>query len=321
MKILIIPGLTLPNVSDEDLARIKEVAGHNAQVVVSPQREAIEHVLDAEVIFGFVPKSLFDAAPNLRWVHAIASGVDAFLYSEFVESDVLLTSEKGLVGEHLADHAFGLLLMLTRQLATALRYGSDSWNHRPEMRSREIELTGATMGIVGFGGTGRAMAKRAVAFGMDCLAVDRDAVPTSHEVKEVWLMDQFFALLNKSDVVSICCPLTRETEKLFDSRAFAAMRETAILVNVTRGEVMEEQALIAALQSHEIAGAALDVAPREPLPEASHLWSMPNVVMSPHTAGASQFRAQRNMDRFVSNLERMIKDEPLEGVIDKALGY
>ncbi|MCZ6504174.1 MAG: D-2-hydroxyacid dehydrogenase [Gammaproteobacteria bacterium] len=281
----------------------------------------MEHVLDAEVIFGFVPKSLFDAAPNLRWVHAIASGVDAFLYSEFVESDVLLTSEKGLVGEHLADHAFGLLLMLTRQLATALRYGSDSWNHRLEMRSQEIELTGATMGIVGFGGTGRAMAKRAAAFGMDCLAVDRDAVPTSREVKKVWLMDQFRALLNKSDVVSICCPLTRETEKLFDTRAFAAMKETAILVNVPRGEVMEEHALIAALRSHEIAGAALDVVPQEPLPDASHLWSMPNVVMSPHTAGASQFRAQRNMDRFVSNLERMIKDEPLEGIIDKALGY
>lgn len=321
MKIVIIPGLTLPDISEEDLARIKAVAGHNAQVVVSPQREAIDHVPDAEVIFGFVPRPLFDAAPNLRWVHAIASGVDAFLYPEFVESDVLLTSEKGLVGEHLADHAFGLLLMLTRQLATALRHGSDSWNHRPEMRVQEIELTGATMGIVGFGGTGRAMAKRAVAFGMNCLAVDRDSVPTSDEVKEVWSMDQFLTLLRESDVVSICCPLTRETEELFDARAFAAMKETAILVNVTRGEVMEEQALVVALQTHEIGGAALDVAPREPLPADSALWSMPNVVMSPHTAGASQFRAQRNMDRFVSNLERMINNELLEGVIDKALGY
>ncbi|MCH7744333.1 MAG: D-2-hydroxyacid dehydrogenase, partial [Proteobacteria bacterium] len=290
-------------------------------VVVSPQKEAIEHADDAEVICGFVPKTLFDAAPNLRWVHAIASGVDAFLYSEFVESDVLLTSEKGLVGEHLADHAFGLLLMLTRQLATALRYDSDSWNHRPEMRRKEIELTGATMGIVGFGGTGRAMAKRAHAFGMDCLAVDRDAVSASNEVDEVWLMDQFRLLLSKSDVVSICCPLTGETDKLFDSRAFAGMKKTAILVNVTRGEVMEEQALIAALQSNEIAGAALDVTPREPLPASSALWSMPNVVMSPHTAGASQFRAQRNMDRFVSNIEKMVKDEPLEGLIDKASGY
>ncbi len=321
MKILIIPGLTLPNVSDDDLARIKAVAGHNAQVVVSPQREAIEHVHDAQVIFGFVPKTLFDAAPELRWVHAIASGVDAFLYSDFVESNVLLTSEKGLVGEHLADHAFGLLLMLTRQLAAALRYGSDSWNHRPEMRFQEIELTGRTMGIVGLGGTGRAMVKRAAAFGMDCLAVDRDAVPGSPWVKQVWLMNRFEELLRSSDVVSICCPLTAETEALFDASAFSAMRDTAILVNVTRGEVMQEEALVKALESKQIAGAALDVVPREPLPVDSPLWSMPNVVMSPHTAGASQFRAERNMNRFISNLERMIKDEPLEGLIDKTLGY
>ena len=115
VKILIIPGLTLPHVSDLDLARIKTLAGHNAEVVVSPQKEAIQHAHDAEVIFGLVPKPLFQAAPNLRWVHAIASGVDSFLYPEFVESDVCLTSEKGLVGEHLADHAFGLLLMLTRE--------------------------------------------------------------------------------------------------------------------------------------------------------------------------------------------------------------
>ena len=128
----------------------------------------------ADVILGFVPHALFQAAPRLRWVHAIASGVDAFLYPEFTASTVLLTSEKGLVGEHLADHAFGLLLMLTRQLATALKLGPDAWNHRPEMRRQEVELTGMTMGIVGFGGTGRAMARRAAAFGMHCRAVDRD---------------------------------------------------------------------------------------------------------------------------------------------------
>jgi phosphoglycerate dehydrogenase-like enzyme len=234
---------------------------------------------------------------------------------------VCLTSEKGLVGEHLADHAFGLLLMLTRQLASALRHGPDSWNHRPEMRFKEIELTGATMGIVGFGGTGNAIAKRAVAFGMKCLAVDHDAVPASRWVDKLWLMDNFQKLLKESDVVSICCPLTNETLDLFDTDVFATMKESAILVNVTRGEVMKEAALIKALQTNQIAGAALDVAPREPLPADSPLWTMPNVVMTPHTAGASQFRAQRNMDRFVKNLERMINNDELEGVIDKVSGY
>ncbi len=222
MKILIIPGLTLPEVSEASLNEIKRAAGDNAQIVVTTQKEAAQHAADAEVVLGIVPKSLFEAAPNLKWVHAIASGVDMFLYREFVASEVILTSEKGLVGEHLADHAFGLLLMLTRQLAAALRFGADSWNHRPEMRFQEIELTGTTMGIFGFGGTGRAMARRAAAFGMNCIAVDRDEVPTSPEVSEVWKPGQFEQLLNTADVVSICCPLTSETRDKFDESAFAA---------------------------------------------------------------------------------------------------
>ncbi len=321
MKILVIPGLTLPQVDLDDLDRIQHAAGDNAQVVVTSPKEAADHAADAEVILGIVPRALFEAAPNLKWVHAIASGVDMFLYPEFVESDVLLTSEKGLVGEHLADHGFGLLLMLTRQLATALRYGADSWNHRPEMRFQEIELTGETMGIFGFGGTGRAMAKRAAAFGMNVIALDRDPVPGSDEVQEVWGPDRFDQLLQASDVLSVCCPLTPETKDLFDERAFSLMKQKAFLVNVTRGEVMVEDALVSALQTGEIRGAALDVAPREPLPADSPLWTMPNVVMTPHTAGASQFRAKRNIDRFVSNLEKLVRDEPLEGVIDKKLGY
>ena len=141
MKILIIPGLTLPSVPDIEIERIR-VAGGNADVVVSTPEDAIDHVGDADVVLGLVSKRMFLASNRLKWVHAIASGVDMFLYDEFVSSDVILTSEKGLVGEHLADHGFGLLLMLTRQLGTALRLGPDSWKHRPEMRSKEIELTG-----------------------------------------------------------------------------------------------------------------------------------------------------------------------------------
>ena len=321
MKILIIPGLTLPDVSQDDLARIRTAAGVGARVVVTSARHAHEHAEDADVILGFVPPPLFQAAPRLRWVHAIASGVDAFLYPEFARSDVVLTSEKGLVGEHLADHAFGLLLMLTRQLATALKHGPDAWNHRPEMRRLEIELSGLTIGIVGFGGTGRAVARRAAAFGMHCRAIDRDPVPTSPEVASIGRPKDFRALLAGSDVVAVCVPLTRETHGMFDADAFASMKPSAILVNVTRGEVMDEAALVDALEHGRIGGAALDVAPREPLPADSPLWRFPNVVMSPHTAGASQYRAARNIDRFVANIERLRRGEPLEGTIDKALGY
>jgi phosphoglycerate dehydrogenase-like enzyme len=321
LHVLIIPGLTLPDVSDADLARIREAAGPGANVVVVAQRDAHMYAESADVILGFVPPALYQAAPRLRWVHAIASGVDAFLYPEFATSDVVLTSEKGLVGEHLADHGFGLLLMLTRQLATALKHGPDAWNHRPEMRCREIELTGLTMGIIGFGGTGRAMARRAAAFGMACRALDRDPVAPSPEVAVVEPSANFHALLAASDVVAICVPLTNETRALFGAAAFAQMKPSAFLVNVTRGEVMDEDALVDALANGRIGGAALDVAPREPLPADSPLWGFDNVVMTPHTAGASQYRAGRNIDRFVTNLQRLRSGAALEGIIDKRLGY
>ena len=320
MKILIIPGLTLPSVADEDIERIR-IAGGNAEVVVSALEDAIKQVGDTDVVLGLLSKKMFLASNRLKWVHAIASGVDMFLYDEFVSSGVILTSEKGLVGEHLADHGFGLLLMLTRQLATALRLGPASWEHRPEMRSKEIELTGSTLGIFGFGGTGKAMARRAVGFGMRVIALDREEMEVSDGADEVVGPEGFESMLARSDVVSICCPLTPETRGKFDSSTFSAMKDEALLVNVTRGEVMVEEDLLVALREGVIAGAALDVAPREPLPENSELWTLENVVMSPHTAGASQFRASRNIDRFIRNLEHFRVGESLEGVIDKELGY
>jgi phosphoglycerate dehydrogenase-like enzyme len=321
MKILLIPGLTLPEFTSEDVARIRAAAGSAAEVIVTTPAEALTHAAEAEVILGPVPYKLFQAAPSLRWVQATSSGVDAFLYPEFRDSDVVLTSEKGLVGEHLADHAFGLLLLLTRQLTTAFKMGPDSWRHRPALRRQMIELSGLTMGIIGFGGTGRAVARRAHAFAMHCQAIDRDAVAPSPEVSTVQGLAFFTELLGTSDVVAICCPLTPETRGMFNDAAFAHMKPSALLVNVTRGEVVVEDALVRALQGKRIRGAALDVAPREPLPPDSALWDMENVVMTPHTAGASQYRAGRNIERFIRNLGHLQRHEPLEGVINKQLGY
>jgi phosphoglycerate dehydrogenase-like enzyme len=321
MKILLMPGLTLPEISADDVARVRAAAGSDAEVIVTTPAEALQHAEQTEVILGPVPPQLFKAAPRLRWVQATSSGVDPYMYPELRDSDVILTSEKGLVGEHLADHAFGLLLLLTRQLPRTLRMGPDSWNHRPALRSQMIELSGLTMGIIGFGGTGRAVARRAHAFGMHCQAIDRDAVPNSPEVPEVQRPAFFPELLATSDIVAICCPLTQETKGLFNAKAFAQMKPSALLVSVTRGEIVVEDDLVRALQNKQIHGAALDVAPREPLPPDSALWDMDNVVMTPHTAGASQYRAGRNIERFVRNLEHLRRNEPLEGVIDKQLGY
>ena len=321
LKVMIIPGLTLATVEEADLARIRAAAGADADVIVCDYSEAALHIAEMDVVLGIVPPKLFAKANRLRWVQSISSGVDAFMYPEFINSPVILTSEKGLVGEHLADHGFGLLLMLTRQLHTARDLGADSWQHRPALRAAEIELTGATMGIIGFGGTGRAMARRALAFGMQVRAVDKDPVAPGDGVAAIESEQDLPLLLAASDVVAVCCPLTERTNRLIDAGALARFKPGAFLINVTRGEVVDEGALIAALQSGRLRGAGLDVAPREPLPADSELWRLPNVVMTPHTAGASQYRIQRNLDRFVDNLRRFANGEALQGVIDKTQGY
>jgi phosphoglycerate dehydrogenase-like enzyme len=322
VDILVTLGLTLPSISEAELEAIRAAAPAGSTVrVAATMREAITTAGDAEVIFGFIPQPLFAATPKLRWVHCIASGMDMFLYPEMLDSDVVLTGEKGLVGGHLADTGFGLLLALTRQIGTAIRLGAAGWEHREAMRMVEIELEGLTMGVVGFGGTGRALARRAVAFGMDVLACDVVAVPPSDGVAEVWTMDRLDDLLAASDVVAVGAPLTTETRGLFDDARFAAMRPGALFVNVTRGEIVDGDAIVAALRSGQLGGAALDVAPIEPLPPDHPLWQFDNVVMTPHTAGASQLRGPRNIGRFCENLRRAQTGDELVGVVDKQLGY
>jgi phosphoglycerate dehydrogenase-like enzyme len=322
VSILVLLGITLPEVSEADLAKIKASAAPGSTVkVVANVKDAIATAKDVDIIFGFIPEALFQAAPKLRWVHAIASGVDMFLYPAMKNSQVVLTGEKGLVGGHLADTGFGLLLALTRQIATSIRLGPETWNAREAMRRKEVELEGLTMGIIGFGGTGRAMARRAVAFGMNVLALDEWPVAPSDGVKEVWGRDRLQELLAASDVVAIGCPLTAATRNLINDTTLSQMKRGAFIVNVTRGEVIDGDALVKALQDGRCAGAGLDVAPQEPLPADHPLWKLENVVMTPHTAGASQLRAPRNLQRFCDNLQRIQTGEPLLGVVDKQLGY
>ena len=244
-----------------------------------------------------------------------------FMFDDFINSDVVLTGEKGLVGGHLADTGWGLLLALTRQIHTAIRLGPDAWEHRVEMRRNEIELDGMTMGVVGFGGTGRAIAKRAVGFGMHNIAVDVYQTSPDHGVKDVWGMDRLDELLAQSDVVAVCLPLTEETDAMFNDDLFAKMKPGSYIMNVTRGEIIDGDALVRALESGQLGGAALDVAPGEPLPKDHALFSLPNVAMTPHTAGASQLRAGRNVARFVRNLGFAQRGESFEGVVDKQAGF
>jgi phosphoglycerate dehydrogenase-like enzyme len=322
MRILIVTGgLTLSEVTEEEMEQIYVASGEGDVVVASTPDEAKQHWPDAEVAMGTLDRETFLTARNLRWLHNTAAGADMLMFPEMVESEVRLSGDKGLVGDHLSEHAFALLLTLTRQIKRPVLEAPAIWHLRAPLRKQMVELTGSTMGIVGLGGTGRAVAKRARAFGMECIAVDLEDVPPSPDVSELRGMDGFYDMLARSDVVAISCPLTKQTRGLFDGKAFAAMQRHAFLVNVTRGPIVDGDAIVRALEAGSIAGAGLDVTPIEPLPEDHALWTFPNVVITPHTAGASQFRARRNVKRFIANLSPYRSSGPLEGEIDKQKGF
>lgn len=319
MKILYVPSMIVPSLGEGDRARIREAAGPDARLVEARDLEAQRaEIADADVLFGRVPAEVFGVARRLRYYHHTGAGVDAILTPELVESSVILASEKGQVGIHLAEHAFALLLGLTRGVHTALR--RMDWADREPIRREQRELFEETMGIVGFGGTGREVARRARGFGMHVLAVDIEDVPPEPGVT-LWPADRLVDLLERSDVVVIGLPLTKATRHLFTRDLFRRMRRRAILVNVTRGEIVYGEDLLAALDEGLIWGAGLDVTDPEPLPPGHRLWTHPRVIVTPHTAGGSPRRAGRAIATFVENLRRLRTGEALLGVIDKQKGY
>ena len=282
--------------------------------------EEVERLIpEAEILIGGFSRDLFVQAKRLRWVQTWGAGVDGVLFEEFVESEVVLTSAKGTVGVHLAEHAMALLLSLTRGIAPAIR--EPRWENRMPIRRASWELIDRTIGIIGLGGTGLDVARRASAFGMRIIAVDPEEVELPEFISSCRRMDAFDELLKESDVVVICAPLTNETEGMFDESAFDAMRDHALLINVTRGRIVDEGALLAALEKGQIGGAGLDVTPQEPLPDDHPLWRVPNVVITPHTAGGSPNRDDRLVDLFCENLKRYAAGKPLLSEIDKEKGY
>ncbi len=314
MKILVNMKL-----EDRHVAMIRAVSEEVEVVQAGSEEEALSAMPEAEVVFGSVSREMFRRAERLRWTQSWGAGVDGLLYPEFVESGIILTSAKGLVGVHLAEHAMALLLGLTRGIARAVR--SPDWNEQKGIRNAAWELIDRTMGIVGLGGTGRELATRARGFGMRIIAVDPEPVEVPDSVESCRRMDGFHDLLADSDVISICAPLTPETEGLFDRDAFRKMRNHALLINVTRGKIVDEEALVDALEQGEIGGAGLDVTPQEPLPHGHRLWAMENVLITPHVAGGSPNRQERTIELFCENLRRLLRGEELLCVIDKRKGY
>jgi phosphoglycerate dehydrogenase-like enzyme len=288
--------------------------------------DAERHLRDAEiaVTWSLRPEQ-FAVAEKLRWIHSPAAAVHQLLFPELVESDVLLTNAREVHGPVVAEHVIALLFALAKLIPQAVRLQQEHvwgqeimWRGRPRPR----ELMGATLGLVGLGAIGRGVAQRASALDMRVIAVrEHPEKEKPAGVHEVYSTSQLPKLLQESDYVVLCPPLTSDTRGLMNAERLSFMKPEACLINVGRGPLVDESALARALQEHRIGGAALDVFEKEPLPPESPLWELENLLITPHTAGLTEKLWERHYHLISENLRRYLAGEPLLALVDKRRGY
>jgi phosphoglycerate dehydrogenase-like enzyme len=317
VKILLVPHALVAPLTDDHVERISRAAGDAVVVVGRDEETLLREAKDADVMFGRIRPDLLELGERLQWVHSAGAGVDAF--ATLLDPRVRLSSGSGVVGPHLAEHALALLFALTRGIAESVR--DPSWGRRKDIRASLWELSGRTVCIVGLGGSGRALASRArgLEFGR---IVAVDPVQTADEsVDDVVTPDEIDRILPEADVVALTLPMTPSTEGMFDASRFAVMKRGAIIINVSRGGLIDEDALLAGLESGQLGGAGLDVTVEEPLPPDHPLWRLPNVVITPHIAGGSPRRADRVVDQFCENVGRFNRGEDLLNEYDASRGF
>jgi phosphoglycerate dehydrogenase-like enzyme len=268
---------------------------------------------DVLVVSGFWHNGLLASADRLRFVQSISAGTDQYDRAAFAAKGVRLASAAGVNARAVAEHAMALILALARRLPEARdNQARRVWRGMiGDLAQREDELGGKVLLVVGLGRIGGHLARLAKAFDMRVIGTRRDPAAGPNGADEVHGTAALKSLLPRADYVALTCPLTPETEGLIDAGALAAMRTDAWLVNVARGRCMVEAALIEALAAGRIAGAALDCAQEEPLPASSPLWSFPNVLVTPHTAGETRRYEDRVIDILLDNLDRLWRGEEM----------
>jgi phosphoglycerate dehydrogenase-like enzyme len=318
LHVLVQAGVDLP---EPVLAGIRDAAGPDAVVRVLPEADTSPDRLSGiEVAFGNFPLDLLTTARSVRWIQVSSAGVEDFLTEAVRRSGITLTNARGVYGVAGAEHVLGEMLLFTRRLQemrTAQR--ERRWEQATYLTIPTLQ--GQTLGVVGLGGIGSQIALRGKAFGMTVLAVRRHPAETPPYVDHLSGMDGLDDLLAAADHVALALPLTAETRNLIDATRLARLKPTAYLYNIGRGAVVDETALIAALQARRFAGAALDVFVEEPLPADSPLWDLPNVLITPHVGanGPADWIAVANL--FADNLRRYRAGQPLRNVVDFDLGY
>ena len=267
--------------------------------------------VDVLLCSGLWRNELIAAAPRLAFVQSISAGTDQYSRDALGAAGIRLASAQGANERAVAEHAIALILAMARRLPEARdNQAAKTWRGMiGDISQREDELGGKTLVIAGLGRIGARLAMLAKAFDMRVLATRRDPSKGAGPADKVFGEEDLPGLLPQADFVALTCPLTPGTENLIDAKCFAAMKPSAYLINVARGKVVNEPALIEALAQKRIAGAALDCVRDEPLPAASALWGMPNVLITPHTAGETRRYEDNVIDLLLENLERLWRGE------------
>jgi phosphoglycerate dehydrogenase-like enzyme len=323
-----------PAVEEERFQRISAAAGPMQVVNAASADEAAVAVVDTEAFFGKITPPLLARASELRWVQAPTASLEHYIFPELVAHPCILTNMRGLFSDVIAEQVFGYILCFARNLHLYVRNqlaarwapvgGEDqrvSFTTGPSavtaIDRAHRPLGGATLGIVGLGSIGSAVACLGLAFDMKVVAVDPMRTEAPEGVSDLWKPERLPDLLAASDYVVIAAPHTPATQQLFRRSQFQLMKRSAYLINVGRGAIVNLADLTAALEAGEIAGAGLDVFEVEPLPPDHPLWSLPNVILTPHVAGYSPLIAARHLELLVDNIGRFLRGKPLRNVVDK----
>ena len=264
------------------------------------------------------------AAKKLRWIHSPAAAVHQLIFPELVESDIVLTNAREVHGPVVAEHVIAQIFALAKKIPDSVRlqekhdWGQQRiWDELPRVR----EVAGATVGLIGLGSIGRAVAKSAKALGMRVIAVREHPEKGGEGADVVLGPAQVDDVFRKADYVVLAAPVTDNTRAIANAERLALMKPDACLINVGRGQVVDENALASALREKKIGGAALDVFPKEPLAAESPLWDLPGLLITPHTAALTDKLWERHYKLFSENLRRYLRGEVLLGVVDKRKGY
>lgn len=297
------------------------------QVVQLNSYEGVEnHLQDAEVIFTISLRSQqFALAHNLRWIHAPTAAVHQLLFPELTASNVVLTNSREVHGPVVAEHVMALIFALAKKIPQAVLFQQKhEWGQEAISKDGQHlrEIAGATLGLIGVGSIGARVAQMAAALGMRVIAVREHVEKGRPEgVETVYSPSELNRLLSQSDYVVVAAPLIGATQGLMNAARLSAMKPSAYLINVGRGPQVDDAALVEALDKRQIAGAALDVFEREPLPAESLLWGAENLLITPHTAGLTEKLWHRHYELFSDNLRRYLAGDSLRYVVDKQKGY